>query len=89
MPGGHLFSCRSGQAVVAVADVGGEVVAQLGEVAWYAMQLAQQVIQQVAVSQLSEDLLVPMAHPVHVVGMGRNMILILALPSTCYFPWFS
>ena len=79
--GAHLFS--SGKCIVGIADQSAQPLHTLGHIACYTMDLAQNVAEDFRVSQFCKDILVPVTHPVDVVGMGRNMILILALPSTC------
>ena len=86
LPGGQLTSTEG---ILRLTDVLGQVGTQLLVLTRRLVQLAHDVRQDFTVSQLSQNLLVPIANGVAVVWMRCNMILILALPSTCYFPWFS
>lgn len=61
--------------IVGASDQFPEVVGQLVERTWYTMNLAQQVIEQIALSQLSKDVDVLLAKVVGIVGMHLEFIV--------------
>jgi len=65
---------RSAERVVAFPDLAAKRAGELAEDAWCAMDLAQQVIKQVAISQVSQDLFILVTHPVNVVRMSAKLI---------------
>jgi hypothetical protein len=64
----------SAQAIGTLPDKFSEVVGQLLERPRDTMQLAQQIIEEVAVGKLSQDLLVLIPHPIDVVGVCFKVI---------------